>query len=255
MRVRVLNVAGEEARMGFQAAQLDRLGLAFERVEAVTPATLAPPPDDPSWDAWERPLRDVEKALYASHRRVWERVAGEAEPCLVLEDDAVLSDRVPALLDALAARAGFDHVTLEARGRRKLMARARHPELPVRRLWQDRTGAAAYVLWPSGAAHLLRRPVGLADAVICAAHGMESWQADPALAIQIDRCTAHGLAPPIPVRSAPLGEAKPSRSGYPLTARLGFRARRLAAQARMAGRALRRGAVRMAVPVAEDLEG
>lgn len=255
MNIRVINMAGATERMTFQAAQLTRLGLAYSRVEAVTPDTLSPPPDDPAWTAWERPLRDVEKALYASHRRVWAMIAAEDAPCLVLEDDAMLSARVPALLAALEGAGGIDHISLETRSRYKYVGKVAHPDLPLRRLYQDRTGAAAYVLWPEGARILLGRPAGLADAVICAAYDLRSYQADPALAIQVDQCGAYGLAPPIAVTSGPGSQPKPTLATYPAAQRAGFRMRRVAAQFRAALRLVTTypRATRKAVTPAPDM--
>jgi glycosyl transferase, family 25 len=103
----------------------------------------------------------------------------------------------------------------------------------IRRLWQDRPGAAAYVLWPAGAEKLLARAPGLADAVISSAYNMRSFQADPALAIQIDQCEAHAIVPPIPVSSAILAVHRPSLDGLPALKRAAFRYRRILAQLRM----------------------
>lgn len=225
--------------MAFQSAQLTRLGLTYECVEAITPDTLSPPCDDPGWATWERPLREIEKALYASHRSVWAMIAAEDGPCLVLEDDALLSAQTPQLLAALATENGIDHITLEVRNRAKYVAKKKHPSLPLRRLYQDRTGAAAYVLWPKGAAKLLARPVGLADAVICAAYNLASYQADPALAIQIDQCEIYGLPAPIQVSSAPLSQPKPDVSTFSKKQQTRFRQRRIGSQIRMALRSLR----------------
>lgn len=234
IRALVLNLASETERMDFQTAQLTRLAIPFSRLEAVTPATLTPSPDDSFWAQWERPMRQTEMAAYASHRTAWVQVASGSAPMLILEDDALLMDRTPAILAQIASLPGLDHVTLETRGRRKLLSRRPHDRAPIRRLWQDRTGAAAYVLWPDGAAKLLNRPAGLADAVICAATEMQSWQADPALAIQLDQCAAHGLVPPIPVRSSIGAEARPDG---PVS--IAFRRRRILSQLRMGLRQLR----------------
>ncbi|PWE32348.1 glycosyl transferase family 25 [Maritimibacter sp. 55A14] len=236
--------------MAFQAAQLSALGLAFERLEAATPATLSPPADARYWTGWERPLRQTEMAAFASHRAAWERIATGTAPMLVLEDDALLAPGTADFLERVAPLAGIDHITLETRGRRKLVARRAHPAAPMRRLWQDRTGAAAYLLWPAGARKLLertRRRPGLADAVLCAAYDLSSWQADPALAIQLDQCAAHGLTPPIPTASAIGRERRPGKRAYPL--------RRLAAQIRMGVRQLARlpGAERRLIAPTPDM--
>jgi glycosyl transferase, family 25 len=250
MRALVLNLAGAEARMAFMAGQLDALGLAWERIEAVTPRTLEPQASDPVWHRWERPLRPTEMAACASHMRAWERVRALGQPCLVLEDDALLDRAVPDVLAGLeAAGPGFEHVSLETRGRRKLLSRTPHADLPVRRMYLDRTGAAAYALWPSGAEKLLARAGwarGLADGIICAAAELSSWQADPALAIQLDRAGAHGIAPPLVTASQIGAAAKPGKGGLP------FRLRRLRAQAVQGLRQLRPGTERREVAPAGD---
>ena len=255
MKALVLNLAAETGRMGFQAAQLDRLGIPFERLEAVTPATLSPPAEDPYWTRWERPMRVTEMAALASHRAAWVRIAAGEAPRLVLEDDALLAPATAEFLATVQRLRGIDHITLEERGRKKLLSREPHPEAPMRRLWQDRTGAAAYILWPGGAARLVARTAarpGLADGVLCAAYELSSWQADPALAIQLDQCARHGMTPPIPVRSAIGAAAKPDRTALPAADRRRYRLRRIGAQLRMALRQLRRlpGAERRHVALA-----
>lgn len=238
MQTLVLNLASSTDRMAFQRRQLERLGLPFHRIEAATPQTLEPPADDPLWRRWQRPMSDVEKAVLASHRMAWQRVVEAGEPHLILEDDAWLSDRATDLLARLVPMTGLDHVSLETRGRRKIIGRAPHPGCPdIRRLYQDRTGAAAYVLWPGGAAKLLARSdreAGIADAVICAAYEMSSWQAVPALAIQLDQAGRYGVPPPLTTRSSIPPRPKATREARAPH----FRARRIAAQLRMAMRAL-----------------
>ena len=216
MRALVLNLAGATDRMAFQADQLARAGLDWQRIEAVTPVTLAPPASDPVWRRWQRPLRDVEKAALLSHRAAWERIAAGAGPALVLEDDAWLMPGAADLLAHAARLTGIDHLTLETRGRRKLLGPP-HPDLPgIRRLWLDRTGAAAYLLWPDGARRLLARAdrvPALADAVPVETRGLRRWQADPALAIQIDMADRYGLKPPIAVESSISVAPRPDRGG------------------------------------------
>ena len=185
--------------MSFQRTQMEKLGLDWERLEAVTPHTLSRPSDHEHWQRWERPMKVAEIAILESHCKAWKRVDNSGIPHLIIEDDAMLATDAPLLLDKLEQESDLDHVTLEVRNRKKLIGH-HHPNLPLRRLYQDRTGAAAYVLWPSGARKLLLRAVarpGLADAVICAAYEMKTWQAIPALAIQMDQCKAYGMLPPI----------------------------------------------------------
>ncbi|MCV2863857.1 glycosyltransferase family 25 protein [Albidovulum sediminicola] len=206
MDVLVINLAGSTERMAFQSRQLAALGLPFERVEAVSADAASALRSENYWESWERPLRPAERACLLSHVAAWETIAARGRPALVLEDDAVLSRRVPALLAGLANMGGLDHVSLEVRGRKKLLGL--HPRevagLKLSRLYQDRTGAAAYVLWPAGADKLVARAgrkVALADALIATAYDLSSWQAEPAQAVQLDVCAWYGLTPPIETRS------------------------------------------------------
>ena len=237
MDILVINLARSAERMAFQRRQLSALGLAGERLEAVAAEEASSRRPESYWQGWERPLRPAERACLLSHVAAWERIAATGRPALVLEDDAVLSRRVPALLAALDTLPGLDHVTLEVRGRRKLLGDETRPVaagLRLVRLWQDRTGAAAYVLWPSGADKLLARAEGgaaLADAMICRAQELSSWQAEPACAIQLDRCARYGLPVPLETRSTIDGEGRPD--GTP-----GQRLRRIASQLRMGWRQL-----------------
>lgn len=238
MMALVINLDRETRRMAFQRAQLAALGIGHERLPACTPDWLTPPETDPWWDRWERPMTAVEKAVLLSHRAAWARVAAEGGPMLVLEDDAYLSMRTPDCLLDLNDLRSVDHVTLEARGRRKLLTRGAWDGRPgLRRLYQDRTGAAAYVLWPSGARALLARSdraPAIADGVICAAYEMVSLQVDPPLALQLDTCAHYGIAQPMHTVSAisPEGARSPHRKSA------GQRLRRAWTQAQMGLRRL-----------------
>ncbi|MCO6178862.1 glycosyltransferase family 25 protein [Ciceribacter sp. RN22] len=233
----IINLDRATERMAFQKAQMEALGLTYRRLRAFDAASAPALRPSTYWDTWERPLVDVEKACLLSHRAAWEMVAASDTPSLILEDDAVLSKRVPDLLARLEKRNGIDLVTLEVRARKKLVSKSRsglHTGLPIRRLYQDRTGAAAYVLWPEGARKLLKRTArraGLADAVICATYELQAFQADPALALQIDRCRHYGIEEPIATRSA-IDAGKNATEANPHR-KLVFRFRRALAQLRM----------------------
>ncbi len=179
MKALIINLAGETGRMAFQRKQMASLRLDYERIDAITPETLCPAADDLFWALWERPLRPGEKAFFASHQKAWEAVVRAAAPCLILEDNALLSTETPAFLSQVETFQGPEHLSLEVRVRKKLVSRkhliaggATSRPAPVRRLYQDRPGSAAYILWPSGACKLLkrsRRHPGLSDAAITAA--------------------------------------------------------------------------------------
>ena len=172
--------------MAFMAQQMDALGLPYERLEAVTPDAQSGSHNAAYWASWQRPLKETEKACFLSHVAAWERVAALEEPALILEDDVVLSRATQVLLKSCRGLVDVDHLTLEVRQRRKIVAKDAQPltdDHVMRRLYQDRSGAAAYVLWPSGAAKLLQRAktqAALADAMICGAYELKSYQVEPA---------------------------------------------------------------------------
>lgn len=242
MKALIINLAGETARMDFQRRQMESLGLDYERLEAVTPKTLCPPANDPFWTLWERPLRPGEKALFASHQKAWETVVRNDAPRLILEDDALLSTETPDFLAQAQAFGKAERICLEVRGRKKLCSRRLSAVRPrIRRLYQDRTGSAAYVLWPSGARKLLargRRHPGLSDAVTCTAYEVHSYQADPAPAVQLDQCAAYGIRQALETRSSLSGSPIPRRADFSLRRRWLFRWRRIGAQIRMGRRSL-----------------
>jgi glycosyl transferase family 25 len=66
------------------------------------------------------------------------------------------------------------------------------------RLYQDRTGAAGYILWPSGANKLIqlekRSGIGLADAHITGCHALKAYQVEPSPIIQLDQCKDYGIS-------------------------------------------------------------
>jgi glycosyl transferase, family 25 len=233
MQVLIINLDRSTDRLAFQHAQMTALGLSYTRVPAVNAKELNLNEADPYWNRWERPMRISEKACFLSHRAVWEQISKGDEPVLVLEDDAVLSHKVPALLERYQNREDLDHLTLETRGRKKLMARRQTSDPAVTRLYLDRSGAAAYILWPSGAQKLLAktsRQAAIADAAICATYSLRSFQAEPALAVQLDFCDHYGVRVPLQTASS-IFETRPRSSNV-------FLLRRVIAQMRQGLRQL-----------------
>lgn len=186
MKIYVINLPTSPDRREFQRSQLARLGLTFEFVRAFRPEDLCQSELATLAQSWERPMLAREVACFLSHRALWERIAAGAEPALILEDDALLADAAPAVLDELSRVVGLDRANLEARGRRKIVCRR-----PVAlgnshhrvRVFLDRSGAAGYVLWPSGAVKMLEHFNGnaaLADKALCLQQ-LRADQVEPAL--------------------------------------------------------------------------
>lgn len=117
----VINLDRAPERLARIAAQLDRLGLPWTRLPAVdarafTPAQQAQLDADTYRRRHGMEPAPGELGCYLSHVEVMRRfLAGDARFALVLEDDVLLGDSLPAVLKGLAAHADrWDMVKLTA---------------------------------------------------------------------------------------------------------------------------------------------
>jgi glycosyl transferase family 25 len=154
MPIFYINVAASLARRRNMEGRLAALGLASERIDAVTPEDLpeayiarycTPGRFSLQW------VNVKELACTLSHRKAWQLVADRNLPAaLILEDDAILSSNLHAALSPLQLD-GIDVVHIETR------------QLPVmiesgtglRRIFSYHPGAAGYVVTRAGARKLL----------------------------------------------------------------------------------------------------
>jgi len=200
LKIFILNLPNAIDRRQFQEKQMSKLGLDYEILKAtsihdITNETYA----KHFWD-WQRPLRNAEVACYLSHRSVWQKIIDNNMPALILEDDALISKYTPEILNSINELSSADLIQLEVRGRKKLIKKQGLAILSTHslyRLYQDRTGAAGYVLWPSGAQKLLEHEslhgIGLADAHIATCYSIKSYQVEPAAIIQLDQCNNYNV--------------------------------------------------------------
>ena len=200
MQIFVINLPSAIKRRNLQKDQLNKLGLQFQIIDATTISDINEATYKQHYFDWQRPLRKTEVACYYSHRSVWVRVIKTKKPALILEDDAILSMALPELLDGLSKFKNTDLINLENRSRKKFVSRS-HIEIECNskllRLYQDRTGAAGYILWPSGANKLIQLEknsgIGLADAHITSCHSLKAYQVEPTPIIQLDQCKEYGV--------------------------------------------------------------
>jgi len=239
VKILVINLDSAKDRLAFQKQQMKRLSLEFERLPATTIQDIDLGDLSTLQTQWERPMRSSEIACLYSHRSAWRIVAEGNQPVLILEDDALLSSKVPAILKSLENSNSLDHATLEIRGRKKILAKNSQPlnkYTDITRLYQDRTGAAAYVLWPRGANILLKHSdhaAGLADAIIAAAYELSSWQVEPAAAMQLDQCDAYGIKTLLKTASSIGSNANDKPSPANAISAVKYKWRRIISQLRM----------------------
>ena len=200
MQIFVINLPDAIERLQLQKYQLNKLGLEFKTLVATSVDDISEATYKKHYFDWQRPLRNTEVACYYSHRSAWDMVIQSGEPALVLEDDAILSISLPALLDNLNKIKSTDLINLENRGRKKFVSRS-YVDIACNskllRLYQDRTGAAGYILWPSGANKLIQLEknsgIGLADAHITSCYDLKAYQVEPSPIIQLDQCEEYGI--------------------------------------------------------------
>lgn len=211
MKILVINLDSATTRMAFQKEQLTQLGLEYERLPAVQIKDKSNENFVKYHASWQRPLGMAEVACFISHKLAWDQVIAADLPMLILEDDALLSDNVPSLLNELDKLKDVDYVNLEARGINKKKQLAKKStysftECEMYRLYQGRSGAAGYVIWPSGAKKLLvkmqNEGIALSDKFINSAYNLLAYQIEPAVIIQLDQCQQHGIAQPIEVKTS-----------------------------------------------------
>ncbi len=101
MRITVINLARRPDRMTAMAKQLERLGLAFERFDAVDAKTCDPARLNAPFAAHGAmaELTPGDKACTTSHMVLWKRIAaGDDSHAVILEDDVLLSDAATPFL-------------------------------------------------------------------------------------------------------------------------------------------------------------
>jgi len=201
VQIFVINLPDAVKRRKLQKDQLTKLGLEYTVLEATSIEDISEATYKKHYFDWQRPLRKTEVACYFSHRSAWDKVIQSGRPALILEDDAILSIFLPELLGNLNKIKSTDLINLENRGRKKFVSRSYvkiECNSKLLRLYQDRTGAAGYILWPSGANKLIQLEknsgIGLADAHITACHALKAYQVEPSPIIQLDQCEDYGIS-------------------------------------------------------------
>ena len=199
MEIFIINLDAALERRKFQDQQFKKLNLQYILVTATRVDDIDDETYRKHYYDWQRPLKRAEIACYFSHQKLWKKII-DKKPALILEDDALLSKYTPEILTRLEKYRGIDIVNLEVFARKKYVAKI-GAELSnnhqLFRLYQDRAGAGAYVLYPSGAKKLLQHEnkvgIALADAHIHNCHALNCYQIEPACAVQLMFCKKYGI--------------------------------------------------------------
>lgn len=203
MNIFVINLTSATERREFQQKQLTKLDLDFEFINATTVSDIDEETYQKHYYDWQRPLQKTEVACYYSHKNVWKKIIQNNKPALILEDDALLSKCVPELLSDLDGRKNIDLINFENRSRKKFIAKTNENiacDSKLLMLFQDRTGAGGYILWPQGAKKLIQceqqKGIAITDAHITACHNIKAYQVEPTPIIQLDQCKSYDIQNP-----------------------------------------------------------
>lgn len=195
--VYIISLASAKHRRAFQEAQAQRLGFGPIWSEAVSAIDISDEFFLQHAFQWERALKKTEVACFMSHLNLWRIIAVGNSPAVVLEDDVILGGHWFENIRTLAQNAQADCICLEAWGKKMLGTTQMVGHLKLRRLHLNSAGAAAYLLWPSGAKRLLskyeQQGVALADAFINQIYNWSVWQLVPANAVQMNVAPDYGL--------------------------------------------------------------
>lgn len=247
MKILLINLDQSKDRLVQQQAQFQDLGLVFERLPATSIHDFSEEEYKRMAFGGQRPMKQSELACFLSHKKAWEYVLKLNEPCVILEDDAVLVKDFNKVLDGIAELTQVDYINLEVHGRRKLVAKeARYSivndSYKLLKIFLDKSGTGGYILYPSGAKVLLgfmkRRNIGLSDEFIHSCYQLNAFQIEPAALLQSDKCEMYGVETDIDKGSI-IGGVKNSIN-IPLTfiGKLNFKINRIIAQFRLGVRQL-----------------
>lgn len=197
MKILLINLDKSTDRLEQQRNQFNELGLVFERLPAVTIHDFSDEDYKRMAFNGQRPMKQSELACFLSHKKAWDYIVENNEPCVVLEDDAILVKDFKNILEDLKSIEKLDYVTFEVHGRKKTLSKKplyllKQAQYKLFELHIDRSGAAGYWLTPKGAKILLdfmhERAIGLADEFIHSCYELKAYQIEPAALLQSDKC-------------------------------------------------------------------
>ncbi|SDB80901.1 glycosyltransferase family 25 protein [Acinetobacter boissieri] len=201
MKVFIINLEQCTDRLEQQTLQFQKLDLTFNRLAAVTVNEFSKETYERLAFQGQRPMKQSELACFLSHKKAWQTVLDLKEPCLILEDDAVLVKDLKEILNDIKRLENTDFVNLEVHGRKKSVAK--EPRYTVAtdynlfNLYQDRSGTGGYVLFPTGAKKLLdcaeQTHPKLADEFIYGCYTLNAYQIEPAALLQSDKADMYGV--------------------------------------------------------------
>ena len=165
MHVFVINLDRSADRLTSISAHLHRLGLDFTRISAVDGSALTTSQRTLEYSpvknrkAYRRALSNGEIGCYLSHRACWQQIVDEhLDVALILEDDAVLHQRLPELLATIEQLSSPWELTILCDPQKNKKANSSRPLNQDYQLSEYKklpSGAIGYAVSAHGAAKLV----------------------------------------------------------------------------------------------------
>lgn len=166
MKIYVLNLDRDRGRLQWMDSQLNRLGLPYERVSALTPETVPDALRRRFLDRASEALLPSEIACFASHLAIAEEFLTTSEDvCVVLEDDVeIICDAIELEALSLSARE-FDFLKLSDWPKSPTVLVTAVGGFLVLRFLRVPLGQGSYFISRAGAKRLLESAWGLATPI------------------------------------------------------------------------------------------
>ena len=200
----IINLKRDVARRDFMVEQLERLGLAYELIEAVDGSTLTDEDyklysPELSQSTIYRPLTPNEIGCALSHIRLWERMIHEDIPeVLILEDDALVAE---AMIGVLANRdklpEGWEHINFTTFARVQTFRPFIFDIYRPAKFLEQPLSAIAYLLTKIGAEKLTAGcyPICMPIDYYFSVLGLKSFGIEPQVAALMDFPSSIGSKP------------------------------------------------------------
>lgn len=204
MKIYIINLAQSTDRLEYQVKQFQKLGLSFERLNAVSIQDISEEFYLSHIKYGQRLIKQSEMACFLSHKKAWELVLQQNEPCVILEDDALLVHDFADLLKDIENKnipSQVDFINLEVQPRNKVVSHQPiysllNQEYHLYELLLEKNGTGGYIIFPSGAKKLLNyaeQTLALADAFIYSCPNLKKTQIEPAALLQDVICPAYNI--------------------------------------------------------------
>lgn len=204
MKIYIINLEQSADRLEYQIKQFEKLGLHFERLNAVSVQDISEEFYLSHIKYGQRLIKQSEMACFLSHKKAWELVLQQNEPCVILEDDALLVHDFADLLKDIENKnipSQVDFINLEVQPRNKVLSHKPiysllNQEYHLYELLLEKNGTGGYIVFPSGAKKLLNyaeQTLALADAFIYSCPNLKKTQIEPAVLLQDVICPAYNI--------------------------------------------------------------